>query len=116
MRIKLPTNITLTNFISIQWLKNLKDSSFIKSIKRFGRSNKVSNFIITTIASIIILLFALIPTWFYFGIRFLIEPEGFWQEFALVTICMIVIGWLQAIMLIIAVGLIFHIILDDSPY
>ena len=115
MRIKLPTNITLTTITSLGWLKNVKDSSFIKFLKRLGRS-KLSTFFVTTVASIIVLAFALIPTWFYFGIRLLVGPKDFWQEFALVAICMIVIGWLQVIMLIIGVGLIFHIIFDDSSY
>lgn len=104
---RIPTNIPF---------KAIKESKYIKSFKRFISGNKFTTFFALTIASIIILVFALIPSWFFLGIRFLIGPEGFWQEFALFAISMIVIGWLQAIMLIIGCYLIFLIIFEETTY
>ena len=107
MKISIPSRIPF---------ETIKDSKYIKSFKRFIQGNKFTSFFAITIASIIILGFSLIPTWFYLGIRFLIGPEGFWQEFALFAISMIVIGWLQAIMLIIGCYLIFLIIFEETSY
>jgi len=59
-----------------------------------------SNGFLSFIAGIIIWMIALIPTWIFICIRWLINPEGFWQELALIVAAFIVMGWLQGILLI----------------
>jgi hypothetical protein len=65
------------------------------------------------IVSIIIWLVALIPTYFYLLVRWGVGPEGFWQELALIITCAIVIGWLQAILLFLAIMTTLIVLMED---
>jgi hypothetical protein len=56
----------------------------------------------------------LIPTWLYFLIRWLSSPEGFWQEFAIVIVMLVCIGWLQVILAFFAFMITVSIIIDDT--
>jgi hypothetical protein len=83
--------------------------NFTAWITKFANKNWV--------AKIIILLFiwpiALIPTWIYILIRWLISPFGFWEELATFLVCALFIGWIQVIGLVIAVAMSLVLILDD---
>ena len=102
---KLPTNF------SMESVKNLK---WIKSFKKFTNSNGFTSFVAKAIATIVIWVGALIPTWLYLIARWIAGPDGFWQELAIIVICAIVMGWLQVILAIVAFGLTMAIIVDDT--
>jgi hypothetical protein len=65
------------------------------------------------IASLIIWGFAFIPAYFFFFIRFLIGPEGFWQELALILACCVLVGWLQALLIFLGVLMTIAILATD---
>ena len=91
--IKKPLNDRIIN-----WIENVVEESVIaKWIVGFG-----------------IWIIALIPTWLYLFIRCLINPETFWQEFALFVIATIVIGWLQVILIITGLLVTVAIALTDE--
>lgn len=102
---RLPTNIRM---------KDLKESKPFKKIKKITSSNGFVSTVVKTIAIAIFWIIALIPTWIYLIIRWIADPVGFWQEMAIVIICMIVIGWLQVVMAIVATFLSIALIADDS--
>lgn len=89
--------------------KKISQSDFAHSLKRFANSNFVAKIII----GIVIWVFALIPAWLYFLARVLIDPVGFWQEFALFCVFAIGIGWLQAILVFFGGVLTLAVILDE---
>lgn len=99
--------------LTIFSMKTIRELSFIKWMKKIASSSPVTDFLIKSVASIIILTFAFIPTYFYIGVRYLIEPVGFWQEFAILVMACITIGWLQVLMAIGAVALIISIIIEE---
>ena len=78
-------------------------NKFVKSIKKFSNSNFVARIVIASS----IWLFALIPTWFYFLARWLIDPLGFWQELALLCIFGFLVGWFQIILIFFGLALTF---------
>ncbi len=59
--------------------------------------------------SLLVLVVALIPTWLYLGIRFLMEPDGFWQEMAVAGCGLLFLGGVQFILAIIGVAVCFTI-------
>ena len=61
----------------------------------------------------IIWIIALIPSYIYILTRILIEPIGFYQELAILVVALFVIGWLQAILIILGGALTIAIIFDD---
>lgn len=89
--------------------KAIRESEFTKSLKRFANSNFVAKIII----SIVIWAFALIPVWIYLTSRWLIDPLGFWQEFALFAVFAIVIGWLQGLLVFFGGILTIVVLLDE---
>jgi len=89
--------------------KSIKDHKYTRSMQRFANSNFVAKIIV----GIVIWTFALIPTWLYCISRMLIDPEGFWQEFALFCVFAIGIGWLQAFLVFFGGVLTKAVILDD---
>jgi len=101
---KLPTNFSI---------QDLKNSRFMQTVKNFFNKGAVASFIAKTIATCIIWVGALIPTWLYLLVRMIAGPEGFWQELAILVICAIVVGWLQVILAIIAFVLTFAILVED---
>lgn len=94
-------------------MKEVRELAFIKWIKKICSSNAFSNFIVKTFASVIILLLTFIPVYCYLGVRYLIEPVGFWQELAILVLACITIGWLQVGMGIVAGALIVVVVLED---
>ena len=102
---RLPTNIRM---------KDIKQSKPFMKIKEITSSSGFISGFIKTIAIVIFWIIALIPTWLYLLIRWMAGPEGFWQELAIVIICMVVIGWLQVILAFGAVFLSFALIFDDT--
>ena len=89
--------------------QRIKNNKYSKSLLRFANSN----FIATIIVAIVIWAFALIPTELYFIARWLIDPLGFWQEFALFCVFAIGIGWLQAFLIFFGGVLTIAVIIDD---
>ena len=89
--------------------QRIKNSSFAKSLRRFANSNFVAKIIV----GVVIWGFALIPAWLYCIARMLIDPAGFWQEFALFCVFAIGIGWLQAFLIFFGGVLTIAVIIDD---
>ena len=90
--------------------KDIQNNKTVKRIKKFTNSS----FFAKTIIGIVLWVGALIPTWIYFLIRWAAGPDGFWEEFALIAICLIVIGWLQALLFFFAFVLTIVLILEDE--
>ncbi len=88
---------------------NLRKNKFVKSIKKFSNSNFVARIVIASS----IWLFALIPTWFYFLARWLIDPLGFWQELALLCIFGFLVGWFQVVLVFFGLALTFIAVFED---
>ena len=82
---------------SLIWIKKATNKSWIAKI----------------IVLFIIWPIALIPTWLYMLIRYLISPFGFWEELATFLVCAIFFGWIQVIALILAIGMSLVLIFDD---
>lgn len=91
-------------------IERIKNNSFAKGLTRFANSN----FIASIIAGIMIWVIVLVPTWLYLIVRALTTPAGFWQEFALFATFAILIGWLQAILIIFGGVFTFIILLEGS--
>lgn len=89
--------------------KQILDSPFVEWLEGIAKSN----FIFKTIVGIVIWVVALIPIWLYVFTRWLIGPEGFWQELVILCIAGAVIGWLQVIMAILGVVITVAILLED---
>ena len=53
------------------------------------------------LAALIIWIVALIPTWLWIGLRFLVHPVGFWQNFAFLGLGLFCLGAIQLILAII---------------
>lgn len=61
-----------------------------------------------TLASLFV---TLIPTLIYVSVRFLLEPEGFWQNFILLGIGVWILGGMQVLLLILWFMFFFSVIL-----
>jgi len=88
--------------------ESLRRNRFVQSLIKFANNNIVAK---ATVA-LFVWLVVLIPTWLYLGVRLLVEPVGFWQELAVLTIFAVVIGWAQFLLflggVIFTVSLIFE--------
>ena len=73
---------------TMRWIANATNKSWIAAV----------------IVLSIVWVIALIPTWLYLIVRWGIGPAGFWEELALFAVACIAIGWLQGILLFVAVG------------
>jgi len=102
--VKFPTRINMDA---------VKQTKIWKRFKQITSSNVFVSIVIKSIVGIIVWAGALIPFWIYLIARWISGPEGFWQEIAIILICAIVIGWLQAILAIGAFILTISIIIDD---
>lgn len=85
------------------------ESNFMKSVKKFVNSNFVAKFVIT----IGIWIIAFVPAYVYFGVRFLIDPVGFWQEIALIVAFVFCLGWLQTAFIFFGVALTLFLMFED---
>lgn len=65
------------------------------------------------IASLTVILLALIPTWIYLLAKLILSPQGFWQGMAVFALGVITLGELQIVLLIIMVILLLAIWLFD---
>ena len=106
---KLPTNISMAIV-----KEKINNNRLVKGFKRFCNSNIVVSVVAKTIACLVIWAVALIPFWLYLISRWIANPEGFWQELAIIVISMVVIGWLQVILAIGASFLSLAIAFDDN--
>jgi len=95
--------------ISVKSIEHAITESWIyKKLYKAFNSNGFAKFIF----SIVIGSMALLPTWAYFGTRWLIGPEDFWQELAILVLFGVVVGWLQVILAFIAFIIIMSVIFD----
>jgi hypothetical protein len=93
--------------------ESIENSMFIKWFKTFNRNNAITDFLAKAFVSIIVLSFSLIPFWGYLLSRWFIQPADFWQEFAVLSISILVLGIPQIIMIIFGGVLILNIIIQD---
>lgn len=99
---------------STELMKELiKNSGFIKWFKHLTRNNLFIDFLVKGFVSIIILAFSFIPFWGYLTVRWLMEPIDFWQEFAILAVCTVVLGVPQLGMILFGGVLILQIIIED---
>jgi len=89
--------------------ESLKRNKFVQSLKKFSNSNFVAKILV----GLFIWSIALIPFYIYLLFRWLIDPMGFWQEFALIFGFAVVIGWIQGILLFLAIALTLFLIFED---
>jgi len=105
--LKLPTNFSF----SISDIKNLK---YVKKFKQITNSSAFTSVVAKIIVTIVIWIGVLIPTWIYLLIRVISDPAGFWQELAILLICMVVMGWFQVLLAFGGFFLTMALILDDT--
>lgn len=87
----------------------VKKSSIYQATVRFCNSN----FVVKTIVLFIIWVIVCIPVYIYFLIRWAVDPTGFWQEIATILVCILAIGWFQAILLFFGTVLTLMVITED---
>jgi hypothetical protein len=87
----------------------IRNSRFSNWLVDFCNKNIVAK----TIVVFLIWAVALIPVYLFLIARWGIGPEGFWQELALVVVAAVVIGWLQAIFIFLAIALSLVVICED---
>ena len=75
--------------------EGIKKSKLYKSLVKFCNTN----FVAKTIVIFIIWVVVCIPVYIYLLIRWAVGPVGFWQEIATIVVCVLAIGWFQAILL-----------------
>ena len=61
------------------------------------------------VATLVVALVALAPTWFWIIARWLMEPEGFWQNFILFGVGLWLMGFVQLVLIVVAFMLIVAI-------
>lgn len=59
--------------------------------------------------NVLLIVAALIPTWFYLFLRFVLNPQGFWQNFVLLGVGLYYLGGIQLIFLIVLAFLLYAI-------
>jgi hypothetical protein len=101
---------------------NFKKGSNMIINKQRLRNTRIYNWIVdfcnTNIVAKIIVLVLIwvvvsIPMDFYLLIRWMIGPEGFWQELALIVAGAIAIGWLQGILMFFGIILSIAVITEE---
>jgi hypothetical protein len=89
--------------------KSIKSSGWYRWVCDFCNKSVVAKFIVT----VCIWGVASIPFDLYLLVRWGVDPEGFWQELAMLVVWGIVLGWLQALLIFIGIMLTMAVILDD---
>ena len=89
--------------------EQLKRNRFVQYLKKFANSNFVAKILV----GLFVWSIALIPFYIYLLFRWLIDPMGFWQEFAVVFGFAIAIGWAQGILFFLAIALTIFLIFED---
>lgn len=82
----------VTNFIGIKIMFN-------KLFEKWG--DQLAKILISLLFSII----ALIPLWLILLVRWLLEPEGFWQKLVLYGLGFYFLGFIQLVLLIVLLAL-----------
>jgi hypothetical protein len=72
-----------------------------KEIERRKRLRHYKNLAVQWVLQIISVLIAFLPTIFFFSVKALLSPEGFWQNFMVYGLGMWFLGGLQLIFLFI---------------
>ena len=57
---------------------------------------------------------ALVPTWIYLGVKFLMSPEGFWQNLILLILGLYFLGFCQVVLGFFGVIVTFKALTDRS--
>ncbi|PIP17949.1 MAG: hypothetical protein COX43_01455 [Parcubacteria group bacterium CG23_combo_of_CG06-09_8_20_14_all_35_9] len=78
--------------------------------KEVMEMNASVNFLIKLIVGIVVTVICFVPVEFYIAAKFLLNPQGFWQNFALLGIGIYVAGGAQILLFIIWVMLVIAII------
>ena len=102
---RLPTKATL---------EKIKQTGAWKKYLEIVNSNGFVSFVCKTIASLIIWTIALIPFWIYLFARWIADPTGFWQEFAVFMVCAVIMGVFQIGFAVIACFLTIAVIATDD--
>lgn len=69
--------------------------------------------IVKILLSIGALVVALVPSWFYFFLRYILGPKGFWQEFALFGVFGLILSCIQIFLLIFWIAFVISVISSD---
>lgn len=94
--------------------ESVRKWSFITWLNDVTRSNSFLNFWAKTLVIIVVWIGLLIPTWFYLGIRALIDPITVMQELVLLAIMIIPIGGIQLLFAFVGFLITVSIIIDDT--
>jgi hypothetical protein len=62
------------------------------------------------VLTVVVFVAMLVPTWLYLLVRFLLSPEGFWQNMIVLSIGVYLLGAIQLILLVVGCLLIVGII------
>ena len=101
-------------FPKIPNTNDIRNSQAMKSFKKVIGSNAFITIVAKFAVTICFWIIALVHTWIYLLIRVMADPIGFWQELAIVFICMIIMGWAQVLLAIVATFITIAIIVDDT--
>ena len=88
---------------------DMKDNKHVQKLIKFANSNFVTKIVIGFLLWVV----ALLPTWMYIGVRSLIEPSGFWEEFATFIPFAIVLGLPQFVLIVLGIGFSLALIFED---
>jgi len=90
-------------------IETLKNNKHVQKLMKIASSNFVGKIVL----GFLIWVATLLPTWMYIGVRFLIDPLGFWQEFAIFMTFAIILGLPQFILIVLGIGLLLALIFED---
>jgi hypothetical protein len=86
---------------------------YYEKIKQWAIDFANKSFVAKCIITFLIWLVALIPVWITWLVWWLVAPVGFWQGFAVVVLCMVVLGAPQFWLLMGGVFLTISVVLMD---
>ena len=94
--------------------KDIRNSEIMKSFKKLIGGNAFTTVVAKLAVTICFWVIALVPMWIYLLIRMVAGPDNFWQELAIVVVCMVIMGWAQVLLAIVAAFITVAIIIDDT--
>ena len=68
--------------------------------------------LIKIVLTVVSLAIALTPCWLYLAAKFLLAPEGFWQNLLLLGVGTYFLGFIQLILIILWLTFVIQVILD----
>ena len=86
-----------------------KKSGFYRWVCDVCNTGPVAKFIVTAL----IWLVVSVPFDLYLLVRWGMDPNGFWQELAMLIVWGIVLGWLQGILVFFGIILTIAVLLED---